>query len=107
VQGAYAQGVTIAEIGDDDQEPLSFLGKLVIMYDQNRPSGEAHEYDGRTFYVRQGDSDTSTVSVATRAGEPGGTVSVQYPDSAGWDAETMIEFLAAVELGDGAKPGLG
>ncbi len=106
VQGTYPQGVTIAEIGDDDQEPLSFIGKLVIMYDQNRPSGDVTEYDGREFFTR-GDSDHNTVSVRTRDGEPEGVLSVQYPDSAGWDVATMVEFLAAVEVGPGAQPGLG
>jgi len=106
IQGEFPQGVTIAIVGDDDQEPLSFLGKLVIMYDQNRPSGDATEYNGREFFSR-GDSDHSTVSVRTRAGEPEGTVSVQYPDSAGWSVETMIEFLDAVVVGQDAQPGVG
>ena len=62
--------------------------------------------NGREFYTNtEGDHDT--VRVRTRAGEPEGTVSVQYPDSAGWDVETMIEFLDAVEVGQGALPGLG
>jgi len=106
VQGEFPQGVTIAEIGDDDQEPLSFIGKLVIMYDQNPPSGDVTEYNGREFFSR-GDSDHNTVSVRTRDGEPEGVVSVQYPDSAGWDVATMIEFLDAVAVGDTAQPGLG
>jgi hypothetical protein len=106
VQGEFPQGVTIAEIGDDDQEPLSFLGKLVIMYDQNPPSGDRILSNGREFYSR-GDSDHHTVSVRTRDGEPDGMVSVQYPDSAGWSVDTMIEFLDAVQVGEGAQPGLG
>lgn len=106
VQGEYPQGVTIAEIGDDDQEPLSFLGKLVIMYDRNPPSGAPVEYNGREFYTR-GDSDHHTVAVRTRAGEPEGVLSVQYPDTAGWDFQTMIEFLDAVLVGAGARPGVG
>jgi hypothetical protein len=106
VQGSYPQGVTIAPVGFPDQEPASFVGKLVIMYDQNPVSGEHTEYNGREFYTNtKGDHDT--VRVHTRAGEPEGTVSVQYPDSAGWDVETMIEFLDAVEVGRGALPGLG
>jgi hypothetical protein len=106
VQGAYPQGVTIARIGDPDQEPLSFLGKLVIEYDQNPPSGDRSVYHDREFYSR-GDSDHTTVMVRTRDGEPEGTVYVQYPDSAGWSVETMIEFLDAVEVGESAEPGLG
>ena len=106
VQGSYPQGVTIAPVGFPDQEPASFVGKLVIMYDQNPVSGEHREYNGREFYTNtEGDHDS--VRVHTRAGEPEGIVSVQYPDSAGWDVETMIEFLDAVEVGQGALPGLG
>ncbi len=107
VQGAYAQGVTIAPVGFEDQEPYSFVGKLVIMYDQNPLSGDVTVVDGREFYSRSGGGDHSTVQVRTRAGEPGGTVSVQYPDSAGWSVATMIEFLDAVQVGEGAEPGLG
>jgi hypothetical protein len=106
VQGQFAQGVTIAQIGDPDQEPLSFVGKLVIMYDQNRLSGDVTESEGRDFYVRTS-SDITTVAVATRAGEPEGEVLVQVPTSTDWDVATMIEFLDAVEVGPGARPGLG
>ena len=42
VQGSYPQGVTIAPIGFPDQEPASFVGKLVIMYDQNPLVRRAH-----------------------------------------------------------------
>jgi len=106
VQGAFPQGVTIAPVGFEDQEPLSFVGKLVILYDQNQPSGDQIVVDGREFWTR-GDSGHSTVLARTRAGEPEGTVYVQYPDSAGWDVDTMIEFLDAVEVGQKAQPGLG
>jgi len=107
VQGDYPAGVTIAPVGFEDQEPLSFINKLVIMYDQHRPSGDVTVVDDRKFYSRSGGGDQSAVLVRTRAGEPEGTVSVQYPDSAGWDVETMIEFLDAVQVGQAAQPGLG
>ena len=107
MQGAYPQGVTIAPVGFEDQEPASFVGKLVIMYDQNPLSGDVTVVDGREFYSRSGGGDQSTVPVRTRAGEPEGVVSVQYPDSAGWSVETMIEFLNAVQVDEGAQPGLG
>jgi len=107
VQGAYDQGVTIAPVGFADQEPLSFAGKLVIMYDQNPPSGEATVVGGREFFAHSAGGGMSTVAVRTRDGEPQGVVSVQYPDSAGWTVETMIEFLDAVEVGQQAQPGVG
>jgi hypothetical protein len=49
----------------------------------------------------------TTIIVSTRAGEPEGLVYVQYPDSAGRDEETMIEFLDAVRVNDSAQPGVG
>ena len=106
VQGVLPSAVTIAPVGFEDQSPYSFLGKLVIMYDQNPPSGDVTSVNGRDFYSR-GDSDHTTVVVATRPGEPDGMVSVQYPDSTGWDTETMIEFLDAVQVNESAEPGLG
>ena len=106
VQGVLPSTVVIAPVGFKDQSKYSFLGKLVIMYDQNRLSGDITTVDGRDFYVR-GDSGHTTVVVATRPGEPSGAVSVQYPDSTGWDTATMIEFLDAVQVNEGAEPGLG
>ena len=106
VQGISPSAVTIAQQGDDDEHPDSFLGKLVIMYDQNPLSGEQSVVNGRTFFTR-GDSGHTTIAVATEAGQPAGQVLVQFPDSAGWSHDTMIEFLDAVEVNASARPGLG
>ena len=106
VQGIRPSTVTIAQQGDDDQHPDSFLGKLVIMYDQNPLSGEQTVVNGRTFFTR-GDSGHTTIAVATEAGQPAGEVLVQFPDSAGWSHDMMIEFLDAVEVNASARPGLG
>jgi len=106
VQGHRPQMVTIAPIGFADQEPLSFPGKLVIGYDQNPPSGERVDRDGRTFFVDAG-GDTANIAVATRAGEPDGEVTIQYPTSTGWTVDDMIAFLNGVQVGPGAAPGLG
>lgn len=107
VQGAFPQGVTIVPDGADvDPSPYVFTGKLVIMLDGNPPSGEQVSFAGRDFWVR-GDSGYTTISTRTRDGEPAGVVSVQYPDDTGWTQQTMLEFLASVQVGPGAKPGLG
>ena len=106
VQGISPSAVTIAQQGDDDEHPDSFLGKLVIMYDQNPLSGEQSIVNGRTFFTR-GDSGHTTIAVATKAGQPAGEVLVQFPDSAGWSHDTMIEFLDAVEVNAAARPGVG
>jgi hypothetical protein len=98
--------VTIAPIGFPDQEPLSFPGKLVINYDQNPPYGEKVERDGRTFFVDAA-GDTANIAVRTRADEPPGEVTIQYPTATGWTVEAMIAFLDGVHVGPGAQPGLG
>ncbi len=106
VQGISPSAVTIAPPDAADQEVNSFAGKLVILYDQNTPSGDTVSVGGRDFYLN-GDSDTHIVSVVTEAGQPEGTVTVQYPVSAGWSQDTMIEFLDAVEVNESAQPGVG
>jgi hypothetical protein len=106
VQGISPSAVTIAPTDAKDQEANSFLGKLVILYDLYEPSGDVTSVDGRDFYVR-GDSGYTTINVRTEAGQPDGTVYVQYPDSAGWDEDTMIEFLDAVQVNESAQPGVG
>ena len=85
MQGSYPQGVTIALIHFPDQEPASFVGKLVIMYDQNPVSGEPTEYNGREFYSRtEGDHDT--VRVRTEAGSPRASsrCSTRTPPAGAW-----------------------
>ena len=106
VQGADAYAVTIAPIGFPDQEPLSFAGKLVILFDGNRPSGSPIDYHGRTFWIG-GSNGSSTIATRTHRNEPRGVVSVQYPNDAGWTRDTMLAFLAGVHVGPDAQPGLG
>lgn len=106
VQGADAYAVTIAPIGFTDQEPLSFAGKLVILFDGNRPSGSPIEYHGRTFWIG-GSNGSSTIATRTHRNEPRGVVSVQYPNDAGWTRDTMLAFLAGVHVGPGAQQGVG
>jgi hypothetical protein len=106
VQGGYPQGVTMAPIGFPDQEPLSFTGKLVILFDANPATGEQVALDGRTFWV-SADSDYTTIATPTRPGEPRGVLRVQYPSDTGWTRETMLAFLAGVHVGQGARQGVG
>jgi hypothetical protein len=106
VQGVYPQGVTIAPVGFPDQEPSSFVGKLVILFDGNRLSGEQVQRDGRTFWVH-GDSGYTTIATPTLPGEPTGNVLIQFPDDTGWTRDTMLTFLASVHVGPGAQQGVG
>ncbi|MFL6156339.1 MAG: hypothetical protein ACJ72D_09620 [Marmoricola sp.] len=107
VQGHRADHVTIApDDGTTSDSPDVFVGKLVILFDQNPPSGERVLYDGRVFWIG-GDGGSVTVSTNTRGEEPPGMVRVQYPTKAGWTRATMLKFLGSVHVGPGALPGLG
>lgn len=107
VQGGDANHVTIApDNGTTSDEPNDFIGKLVIMYDQNKPTGMRVDDLGRTFWLRF-DEDYLTIATPTRPGEPAGEVLIQYPNGAGWTRETMVRFLGSVHVGADARPGLG
>ena len=98
--------VTIAPVGLADQDPNSFIGKLVIMLDGNPLSGEQVERDGRTFWIH-GSSGYTTIATPTLPGEPAGNVLIQFPKDTGWTQETMLELLAGVHVGAGAEQGVG
>ncbi len=90
-----------------NQDPNRFAGKLVIMMSTNRPSGEEIEYDGRTFWVGDPNGDHQRITTMTQPGEPEAALEIQFPTGAGWSEETMLEFLAGIEVGAEAQPGLG
>jgi hypothetical protein len=107
VQAQRPTAVTIApDDGSTSSNPDDFRGKLVILFDTNRPTGQALEHDGRAFWV-SGDSGYTVLATRTRGAEPAGVVRIQYPDGAGWDRESMVAFLASVHVGPGARHGLG
>lgn len=107
VQGQNAYGVTIApDDGTTSASPHNFIGKLVILFDQNPPDGTPITQHGRSFWIRDG-SDYVTVATLTRGDEPPGVVRVQYPVASGWTRTTMLEFLGSVHVGPGALPGQG
>lgn len=108
VQGQSPTALTIAPSdGSVSADPDVFVGKLVVMYDQQAMYGDPVELDGRTFFVAEGGDDYTTVSVRTTDSEPSGVVRVQYPADAGWRTSQMLEFLAGVTVTDEARPGVG
>jgi len=107
VQGQDANHVTIApDHGSTSDDPGDFVGKLVIMYDENEPDGVRVRDLGRTFWIRYGEGYL-TIATLTRPGEPTGEVLIQYPYRAGWTRESMVRFLASVHVGAAARPGHG
>jgi len=107
VQAQQPTAVTIApDDGSTSEEPDDFRGKLVILFDANPPDGRIVDQDGRRFWV-SGDSGYTTLATRTTPGEPSGVVRIQYPKGAGWDEASMVDFLASVHVGPGARHGLG
>ena len=117
VQAQMPNGVTIVpDDGSTSDDPNVFVGKLVIMFDANRPSGRVIDHDGRRFWVSSESGRTTlaarrsgytTLATLTRGDEPEGVVHIQYPNGAGWDEASMVAFLASVHVGPGAQHGFG
>jgi hypothetical protein len=96
-------------VPDDDwtsKDPSVFTGKLVIPFDRNSLSGRKVVHAGRSIWITA-NSDYTTMSTATRGGEPVGVVRIQYPENSGWSKDAMIDFLASIHVGPGARPGQG
>ncbi|GAB2459743.1 hypothetical protein GCM10027062_44240 [Nocardioides hungaricus] len=107
VQDSRPTAVTIVpDDGSTSDDPSDFEGKLVILFDANPPAGRALERGSRTFWV-VGDSGYTSLATRTRPGEPAGVVRIQYPVGTGWDLDSMVAFLASVEVGPGARRGVG
>ncbi|MFC6343613.1 hypothetical protein ACFP8W_16625, partial [Nocardioides hankookensis] len=107
VQAQQPTAVTIVpDDGSTSDDPNVFVGKLVILFDANPPSGRAVDQDGRRFWV-SGDSGYTTLATRSAPGEPAGVVRIQYPKGAGWDEASMVDFLGSVHVGPGARHGLG
>lgn len=104
VQNNEPFAVTIRRIGETNRDPASFVGKLVIMLDDlPLGGGERVTVDGREMVVRDNGDGYVTVSVATRPGEPQGTVRVQFPADLGWTRDAALTFLSSVVVGPDAE----
>lgn len=100
--------VTIGRIGETNTDPASFVGKLVILLDDLPLGGGEHvTRDGRDLVVRDNGDGYTTISVATRPGEPGTTVRIQFPAELGWTRDAALTFLSSVEVGPDAVPVVG
>lgn len=107
VQAQRPSAVTIApDDGSTSSNPDDFRGKLVILFDTNRPSGRELHVGGRDFWLSSS-ADYTTLATLTRGDEPPGVVRIQYPDDTGWDLTAMVAFLGSVHVGPGARHGFG
>lgn len=104
---AHPESAVVIGPETGNQDPESFLGKLVISMSNNPPAGEQVEYDGRGYWVLDSGSDHTRITTMTRPGEPEGALEIQFPDDAGWSQDTMLEFLSTVQVGEAAQPTVG
>ncbi len=133
VQAAHPFGVVFAPLaGGVDDDPDSYVGKLVFYLENNKQRGEHTTYEGRDFWVRHNSGEAPDVDESLSVEDPsnpsgvqapssseslgaytmistpipgrdGGSLTVQYPDSTGLTQEQMVEFLASVEVAPGAE----
>lgn len=107
VQGETPFAVTIApDDGTTSTNPDDFVGKLVILFDTNEPTGKPTTFEGRELWIQESDGYV-TMATRSRTGEPNGIVRIQYPRMAGWDIASMQAFLVSVHVGDSAEHGQG
>lgn len=107
VQAVTPSAVTIVpDDGSTSDDANDFQGKLTILFDANPLEGEEVVSDGRTFWIGSS-SGYTMMATPTLAGEPEGVVRIQFPKSAGWTRDTMLQFLGSVHVGDGAEQGVG
>jgi hypothetical protein len=107
VQGGTPQNLTLARADDPDRAVTSFKGKLVVMLADPEfapdPTGSARAVAGRPGLVRhQGD-----VQVLDFQEAAGRWVTVQAPDTLGWDADRLARWAAGITVLPNAQPGLG
>lgn len=108
VQQNGPSAVTIARVGYPDQEPDSFVGKLVIMFDEAPlGTGDRVTREGREMAFLDHEDGYVTASVSTRAGEPQGTVRIQFPADLGWTRDTALTFLSSVRVDQSVVPSVG
>lgn len=94
--------VQITEGGADGGQ--NWLDDLIVMYEaQALHIGEKVQHKGRTFWVQhRPHEDHDAVHVETRPGDPAGGITVQFPQSAGFTDQQMLELAASVEVLPGA-----
>ncbi|MFN2625693.1 MAG: hypothetical protein ABR520_06360 [Mycobacteriales bacterium] len=107
IQGADPFAMTIAPVGFADQQPASFVGKLVVMLrsadDNGPPQGKPVKVGERTGYV----SHAEQTAVLTYQDARGHWIQVQVPPSLHWTDEQIASFGAGVEITRDANPGRG
>jgi hypothetical protein len=107
IQGADPFAMTIAPIGFADQQPASFVGKLIVMLrsadDTGTPRGEARPVGHGTGYLIH----TEGIVVLTYQDAAKHWLQLQVPPSLRWSDDDAAAFGAGVEVTKDAEPGRG
>ena len=107
IQGADPFAMTIAPVGFADQQPASFVGKLIVML-QSRdatgtPAGTPVAVGSGTGYLHH----TEGIVVLTYQDSAKHWIQLQVPPSLRWTDEEITTFGAGVEITGDAEPGRG
>jgi hypothetical protein len=107
IQGANPFAMTIAPVGFGDQQPDSFVGKLLVMLrsadDTGTPAGSARPVGTGTGYLNH----TEGIVVLTYQDAAKHWIQLQVPPSLHWSDDDVAKFGAGVEITRDAEPGRG
>jgi hypothetical protein len=107
IQGADPFAMTLAPQGFADQQPASFVGKLVVMLrsrdDTGTPGGTPVPVGGRTGYLNH----TEGIVVLTYQDSAAHWIQLQVPPTLHWSDSDVTKFGAGVEITGDAVPGRG
>jgi hypothetical protein len=107
IQGANPFAMTIAPVGFADQQPDSFVGKLLVMLrstdDTGTPAGSARPVGTGTGYLNH----TEGIVVLTYQDAAKHWIQLQVPPSLHGSDDDVAKFGAGVEITRDAVPGRG
>ncbi|HUP99261.1 MAG TPA: hypothetical protein VM093_02260, partial [Aeromicrobium sp.] len=104
IQGADPFAMTIAPYDFPDQQPASFVGKLVVMSQSSdatgTPGGTPRPVGKRTGYVLH----TEGIVVCTFQDTTGTWIQLQVPPSLRWTDDDVVRFAEGVEVTGDQQP---
>jgi hypothetical protein len=105
IQGSNSYVLTIAPANDSDKSADSFIGKLVVMWEQDYTPGSSTRVTvaGRPGYF----SVQGNTQMLAWNDPKGRWLVVQAPTSLGWNESELAAFAAGVTVLPGAQSGLG
>lgn len=108
IQGVNAYTLTIARVGDADQDINSFTGKLIVMLmskDAQAPTtGTRVAVGTHEGFVQHSDPSTTQLFVRDEAGH---WIAIQVPASLRWTDAQVGAFAASVHVTADAQAGVG